>query len=184
MENATTNNGIGNYSYIQTKVINLGEDGHYFALYKAHPYFVDVLEWLEGIRPFAAIRHNYSDDEFKENILPDVLCALKREKLIKGVFGNLHPVYSDVLVKNTPRDPIVRCEVIASQLDILLRRAFEEMQNLKLDIVRTKASPEQISDWRRQLIHIFEDIEDHDDPDGVPFTLNMLTLKEVTSQQH
>lgn len=179
MENSTTATGNVNYSYIQTKVINLGEDGHYFALYKAHPYFVDVLEWLEGIRPFTAIRHNYSSDEFRENVLPDVLCALKREKLVKGVYGQLKPVYGDVLVKNMPRDPILRCEVIAAQLDILLRRAFEDMQTLKLDIVRTKASPDQIRDWRRQLIHIFEEIEDHDDPDGVPFVLNMVSLKET-----
>ncbi len=117
MENATTHNGISNYSYIQTKVIDLGKDGHHFALYKAHPYVVDRLEGLKVIRQFAGIRDNNFDGEFKEDILPEVFCALKREKPIKGVYRNLHP--------------------------------------------------ERISDRRRRLIHVFEDIEDHDDPDGV-----------------
>jgi hypothetical protein len=171
-------------SSLTTKFINLAEDGHFFELYKSHPYFVDVLEWVEGIRPLEAIRHNHCEHDFRRNILPALLKRLKDEGLLRIVGGTYSSVYSDVILKGTDCDPFVDCEIAASQIDTLLQRAFETHQAPKLDVVRTKASPEQIRDWRRKLIHIFEEIEDHDDPDGVPFVLNLLSLKETVHEKH
>ncbi len=169
---------------VSTKFIDVSEDGHYFDLYKSYPYFVDVLEWIEGIRPITAIRHNHSDEEFRKHILPNLLKRLNSEGLLRVVGGSFVTVYSDVILKTGKCDAVDECEIAASQLDTLLQRAFDSRHKPKLDIVRTKASPEQIRDWRRKLIHIFEEIEDHDDPDGVSFTVNMLSLQEAIETNH
>jgi len=60
----------------RTCVLDLEKDVLHMGLYRAHPYFTDVLEWLEGIRPFSSIRHNHSEDYFSENVLPSLLSDL------------------------------------------------------------------------------------------------------------
>lgn len=166
-------------SDFRTCVLDLEKDVLHMGLYRAHPYFTDVLEWLEGIRPFSAIRHNHSEEYFSENILPSLLKALKKQRLVKNSFGKPLPVYDGVLLRNVPRDPQTCAEIATEQVENLLMRALTAKNALRFDVVRTSASREQIKEWRRRLLLIFEEIEDHDDPEGVPFTLNMLTLEDA-----
>jgi hypothetical protein len=169
---------------VATKYVDLAEDGHYLELYKSYPYFVDVIEWVQRIRPIEAIRHNHNYGHFQRCVLPRILERLREEGFLRVVGGVMAPVYADVILRTDGCDAVVVGEVAQSQLDTLLRRALDTRKKPKLDVVRTKASPEQIRDWRRQLIHIFEEIEDHDDPEGVSFTLNMLSLQESIETSH
>jgi hypothetical protein len=163
----------------RTCVLDLKKDVLHMGLYRAHPYFTDVLEWLEGIRTFSAIRHNHSEEYFSENVLPSLLKALKKQRLLKNSFGKPLPVYDGFLLRNVPRDPQTCAEIATEQVENLLMRALTAKNPLRFDVVRTLASREQIKEWRRRLLLIFEEIEDHDDPEGVPFTLNMLTLEDA-----
>lgn len=163
----------------RTRVLDLEKNAAHLELYKAYPYFIDVLEWLEGIRPFSAIRHNHGADVFTETVLPNLMTLLKRERLIRTTFGQSKPIWDAVLLRNVPRDPDTCFEMVSEQVDTLLMRSLHAKHPLRFDVVRTLASPEQIKEWRRRLVMIFEEIEDHDDPEGLPFSLNLLTLQDA-----
>jgi hypothetical protein len=163
----------------RTRVLDLDKNGVHLELYKAYPYFIDVLEWLEGIRPFSAIRHNHDADVFTDAVLPKLMTLLKRERLVRTTFGQPKPVWDAVLLRNVPRDRETCFEVVSEQVDTLLMRSIHAKHPLRFDVVRTLASPEQIKEWRRRLVMIFEEIEDHEDPEGSPFTLNLLTLQDA-----
>lgn len=135
----------------RTRVIDLEKNAAHLELYKAYSYFIDVLEWVEGIQPFTAIRHNHDADVFADA----------------------------VLLRNLSRDPETSFEIVSERVDTLLMCSFHAKNPLRFDVARTLASPEQIKEWRRGLLMIFEEIEDHDDPEGSPFTLNLLTLQDA-----
>ena len=58
-------------------------------------------------------------------------------------------------------------------------RSIHANNPLRLDVFRMLDSPEQIKEWRRRIMIIFEEIKDHNDPEGLPFTLNLLTLADA-----
>ena len=163
----------------RTRVLDLDKNGAHLEMYKAYPYFIDVLEWLEGIRPYCAIRHNHEANVFTDAVLPSLMTLLKRERLVKETFGKPKPVWDAVLLRNVPRDRETCFEVVSEQVDTLLMRSLQAKHPLRFDVVRALASPEQIKEWRRRLVMIFEEIEDHDDPDGSAFTLNLLSLQDA-----
>ena len=53
-----------------TCVLDLEKDSLHMGFYRAHPYFTDVLELLEVIRPLSAIRHNHWEEYFSLKIYP------------------------------------------------------------------------------------------------------------------
>lgn len=158
------------------KVMNIGEDGHDFDLFKTFPFFIDVLEWLEGTRPYQNIRHTFTEGEFRKSILPTLLKRLQSERLIRSEHGHLTPTHDAVVLKNMPRDPWIHCEMAANQLDGTLKRCLDERRAPDFEMARTKAKPEKIADWSRQLRNLLAEIDDHDDPCGVPFSLSALSV--------
>ena len=160
------------------KVMDIGEDGHDFELFKTFPFFIDVLEWLDGGRPFQNIRHTFAESDFKARILPNLLKKLRRAKLVRDEQGQVVPTHEAVLLRNMPRDPWIHCEIASSQIDETLKRCLEESQAPVFESVRTKAKLEMITDWKRRLSNLLAEIDMHDDPDGIPFSLNILKIIE------
>lgn len=159
------------------KVMDLGEDGHDFYLYKTFPYFVDVLEWLEGTRPLQNIRHSFSLENFRVRVLPILLARLRLERLVRKEDGRLVPSHDAVALKNMPRDPWIHCEIATSAIDKTVERCLGRRLCPTFETVRTKASPQVIADWKRRMSELFAEIDDHDDPHGVSFTLNVLGVE-------
>ena len=165
-------------SLSRLKTMDIGEDGHDFELYKTYPYFVDVLEWLHGTRPYQNIRHGFGEAMFRVCVLPQLLTRLRVARLIRKENGRFLPCYEDVILRGMPRDSWVNCEIAVAHLDENVKHCLDRCIAPSFETARTKAQPSVIAEWQRRLSNLFAEIDEHDDPHGADFSLSLFGITE------
>jgi len=159
------------------RILEPGEDGHDFDLYRTYPYFEDVLEWLTGTRPFANIRHAFELREFEKDVLPGCLSRMHKARLLRREGNRYVARYARATAKPFRHDYVTFSERISSDTDQFLQRVFASRITPGFDLSRSRASSEKIAEWTERLEEILDEVQGHFDPAGEPFSAHIMTLQ-------
>ena len=138
--------------------LDLKEDHQVRKLYLEHPYFLDVLRWMNGEIGFSSIQHFHHDRQFRSRVLPDLKTEMFLLGLLKFEKAKLTPAYKRFVLQNVPSGPATQMVLAGHVYQSVLRRAGNALGDLKVGQVRTKATKEQVSDWMMKLNIIYSEI--------------------------
>jgi len=159
------------------RVLDLGEDGHDFDLFRSHPYFLDVLEWLAGKKDASQIRHPFSAQDWERRALPACLEHLRKVNLVRRRGTHYVPLHRHILVRECSEDPLSVCERIATHTDTFLERALTARCAADFSVVRTRVSRKFLEDWQMRLSDLLEEMQLAHDPFGVSYSAHIMTLQ-------
>lgn len=140
-------------------VIDLSCDFKVRKLYLEHPYFLDVLRWMNKETNFENIQHNHTDRQFRSRVLPELQSEMYSLGLLKFEAGKVVPAYTRFELRNVPRGPATQMVFADHIHQSVLRRTGSGLADLKINQVRTKATKEQVSNWMMKLNVIYSEIE-------------------------
>ena len=161
-------------------VIDLGCDFEVRKLYLEHPYFIDVLRWMNGELNFSSIIHFHTERQFVSRVLPEMKTQMYRLGILKVENGKLTPSYRKYEFKNIPNGPATQMVFAGHVHQSILRRTGTGLADLSVQQVRTKATKEQISGWMMKLNIIYSEIaasRNEGDGDYVTFA-SLITVGE------
>lgn len=159
-------------------VIDLGKDHELRKLYLEHPYFIDVLRWLNGELSYEKIPHFHSEHQFRNSVLPELKLVLIRNNLLTMNEGKMQTAFRSVTFKNVPNGAGTQLVFANHIYQSLVRRSGCGLSNLQTNYLRTRASQAKVNEWKTKLRLLISEIESHEsEPDGESITLCSLLVE-------
>lgn len=150
---------------------DLSKDTEVANLYREHPYFADVLSWMNGQLEYRRISHFYSDFVFRTKVLPQLNSEMERLGLVTKQSTSHVPTFRSIELVNVPDSVHTNIAMAEKIYHGLIYRVMNSMGELKVRQVRTRVSPEVVSDLLQKIEVLVAQLESHYEPSGEPFSI-------------
>lgn len=137
----------------------LSRDCELRKLYFEHPYFIDVLHWMNGELEFSKIRHFYTEMQFISNVLSSLQAKMLRLGLLAMHEGRFVTKFSSYEIRETPTG-VASSLLLADHLhQAVIRRVGCGLASLGIETVRLRANREKITEWQKEIERIFSQLK-------------------------